>query len=87
MDCMRAAVGLDLAGQYPILWEAEGGGGFWTLGAGTFRSVELKEINPLTASTCLKFCSAKGEMEYVKFSNVVWRVSDEISTGTVWWMG
>ena len=64
-------MGMDLAGPYPILRVAGGGGGFWTLGAGTFRSVELKEINPLTASTCLKFCSKKGEVAYVRFSNVV----------------
>ena len=64
-------MGLDLAGPYTILRVAGGGGGFWTLGAGTFRSVELKEINPLTASTCLKFCSKKGEVAYVRFSNVV----------------
>ena len=69
-------MGMDLAGQYPILLVDGGGGGFWTLGAGTFRSVELKEIKPLTASTCLKVCSEKGEVAYVKFSNVVWRVSE-----------
>ena len=57
---MRSAVGLDLEGPYPILRVAGGGGGCVTLGAGTFRSVELKEINPLTASTCLKSCSKKG---------------------------
>ena len=84
MECMRSAVGIDLTGPYPTLLVAGGGGGFCTLGAGTFRSVELKDIKPLTASTCLKVCSEKGEVAYVKFSNVVWRVSEEISTGRCW---
>ena len=52
---MRSAVGLDAEGPYLIRWVAGGGGGCVTLGAGTFKSVELrKEIKPLRASTCLK---------------------------------
>ena len=45
-------MGMDPTGPYPTLLVGGGGGGFCTLGAGAFRSEELKDRNPLIVSTC-----------------------------------
>ena len=76
-------MGMDPTGPYPTLLVGGGGGGFCTLGAGAFRSEELKDRNPLIVSTCWNVCSKNGWMLYWRFSNVVWMVNLEISTGIV----
>ena len=54
-------MGLDVDGPN-LTRRVSGGGGCVTLGAGTFKSVELgKDMKPLRASTCLK--SWKGMRE------------------------
>ena len=83
IDCIKLAVGLESSGPYPALLVG-GGGGFCTTGAGAFSSEELKDKKPLIVSTCWNDCSENGGVLYWRFSNVVWMVNLEISTGIVW---